>query len=269
MLYAIARLIVQVILTVFFRVEVTGRENVPEGGCLVVSNHLSWIDTAFVMYALPKDRPIWTLANESTVFNTSFKRWLLPKLAVFPIRRNRGMLDETAIENVYQLLERNERVLIFPEGAYGRDGQLRPLKEGNGYFALHSGKPLLPVLLRGTGRLRPFKKVTVVIGKPFIPDPPRMLGIKQRVAAVLTGVNEAFSRLSQRPSVRRLRGWRKWMPQRRPVVSGDGDVERDQPGPEHHGTEQQQPSVTDRPDAVTAVLPEGGPEDSGESAVAP
>jgi 1-acyl-sn-glycerol-3-phosphate acyltransferase len=222
-IYAVIQVLIRVILRVFLRVEVEGRENVPEGAFLVVSNHLSWTDTVFIMYALPAKPPLHTMANESTVFNTRFKRWLLPRLAVFPIRRNRGMLDEAAVEGVYELLNSGERVLIFPEGAYGKDGQLRPLKDGVGYFAINSGKPLLPVSLSGTDRLRPFGRVRVVIGKPFIPDPPRSWQVKERVAAAVAAVRTSLSRLGRR-SPRPRRGCLPWRPPSRRRGSARADA---------------------------------------------
>lgn len=234
MLYDFLQVLFRVVLGVFFRVEVTGRENIPDEGCLVVSNHLSWTDTIFIMYTLPRKPRLHTMANESTIFNTPLKRWLMPRLAVFPIRRNRGMLDERAVNQVYDLLNAGERVLIFPEGAYGRDGQLRPLKDGVGYFALNSGKPLLPILLAGTGHLRPFSKVSVKIGKPFIPEAPLMWGAKQRVQAAVDSVLQAFGRLGNRAEP----GRRRW-PWRRSagevveaggVEGGHAEVEGQQPG---------------------------------------
>ncbi len=203
MLYDVLQVLVRVILRVFLRVQVEGWENVPDGGFLVVSNHLSWTDTIFIICALPRKPWLYTMANESTVFNTRFKRWLLPKLAVFPIRRNRGMLDQAAVDGVYQLLEAGKRVLIFPEGAYGKDGELRPLKDGVGYFAINSGKPLLPISLSGTDRLRPFGRVKVVIGKPFIPDPPMTWEVKRRVASAVAAVRTSLSRLGRRSAPER------------------------------------------------------------------
>jgi 1-acyl-sn-glycerol-3-phosphate acyltransferase len=237
-LYAFLQVLIRILVGAFFRVEVVGRENVPLGGCLVVSNHLSWTDTVFIMYALSRKPRLYTMANESTVFNTPFKRWLMPKVAVFPIRRNRGMLDEDAVNHVYDLLNSGERVLIFPEGAYGKDGQLRPLKDGVGYFALNSGKPLLPVLLEGTGRLRPFSRVRVEIGRPFIPDPPVMWAAKERVQAAVASVRDAFTRLQARAQ-RRPRGFLSRLRRRRStsdvqqpaaVEGGGPGVQGDQPG---------------------------------------
>jgi 1-acyl-sn-glycerol-3-phosphate acyltransferase len=190
--------ILRLVIRLCFRVTVEGREHIPEGGFLVVSNHLSWTDTVFIAFALPPGQMIWTMANATSVFNTRFKRWLLPRLAVFPVRRQRGFLDEAAVQRVYDLLHAGEWVLIFPEGAYGRDGQLRPLKEGIGHFAINSGKPLLPVVLTGTGRLRPFSRVTVRIGQPFIPRVPVVWGIKARARAVVGVVGQRLAALGLR-----------------------------------------------------------------------
>lgn len=238
MLYEILQVLIRVLVGILFRVEVTGRENIPGEGCLVVSNHLSWTDTAFIMYALPRRPRLHTMANESTVFNTRFKRWLMPRLAVFPIRRNRGMLDEAAVNSVYHLLDSGRRVLIFPEGAYGKDGQLKPLKDGVGYFALNSGKPLLPILLAGTGRLRPFSRVSVDIGKPFIPEPPLRWELRARVQAAVESVRAAFTRMGRRTGRGRpgiLGRWRRSgreVPEPGAVKGGQAGVDRDQAGGE-------------------------------------
>jgi 1-acyl-sn-glycerol-3-phosphate acyltransferase len=197
-LYDLAYRLVRILVRLFFRVEVEGQENVPAGGCLVVSNHLSWTDTVFIAYALPQRPMLHTMASRASVFNTRFKRWLMPRLGVFPVSRSRGNLDEEAINSVYALLDLGERVLVFPEGAYGRDGQLRPLKEGVGYFALNSGKPLLPISVSGTARLRPWSRVRVVIGEPFIPEPPRWLEVKLRVQDVVETVGRVLGRLGRR-----------------------------------------------------------------------
>jgi len=222
-LYNLAYLLVRLILGFFFRVDVVGEENVPDGACLVVSNHLSWTDTIFIAYALPRLPKLHTMANRATVFDRPWKRWLMPKFALFPVTRQRGYLDEEAVETVYQLLQSGERVLIFPEGAYGKDGRLRPLKEGVGHFAINSGKQLLPVSVRGTARLRPFSRVTIVIGPPFIPAVPAWWDLKRGVGAVVATVATALSRLSssrpRRPLLRRVWDLRlRRTPAAQPVV---------------------------------------------------
>ena len=219
MLYDLAYWLIRALGVIFFRVEVEGRQNVPAGGCLVVCNHLSWTDTIFIVFAIGRLPKVHTMANESSVFNTPWKRWLLPRFAVFPVRRNRGMLDEKAVNTVYDLLNANERVMIFPEGAYGDDGKLRPLKDGVGYFALNTSKPILPVSISGTNRLRPFSRVRVVIGEPFIPDPPRTWGVKERVRSAVDSVSAVLARLGRRSAERRPS--RLWPWRRRRVAEVD------------------------------------------------
>lgn len=277
MLYAFLQVLIRILVGVLFRVEVIGRDNVPGGGCLVVSNHLSWTDTVFIMYALPRKPRLYTMANEGTVFNTPFKRWLMPKVAVFPIRRNRGMLDEDAVNHVYDLLNGGERVLIFPEGAYGKDGQLRPLKDGVGYFALNSGKPLLPVLLAGTGRLRPFSRVTVEIGRPFIPDPPVMWAVKDRVQAAVGSVRDAFTRLQTRAKGR-PRGFVSRLLRRRStanvqqpaaVEGGGTGVQDHQPGRQQADSQQGAAQGPQGAEPVAGKVPERGPVERTEGARPP
>jgi 1-acyl-sn-glycerol-3-phosphate acyltransferase len=247
-IYDLAYYLVRIIVRLFFRIEVEGWENLRDGACIVVSNHLSWTDTIFIAYALPRTPAIHTMASRATVFNTRFKRWLLPRLAVFPVTRAHGYLDEEAVNTVYRLLESGERVLIFPEGAYGRDGRLRPLKEGIGYFALNSGKPLLPIALSGTDRLRPFSRVRVVIGKPFIPEPPRLLDLKARVERAVAAVGEALTGLGRRPPGRRRRR-RWWRVTRRPAGSGESGTPQAEAGAEeaqHPRVEGEQPQHDQR-----------------------
>ena len=69
------------------------------------------------------------MAKRETVFNSAWKRRLLPLVGVFPISPQRGELDEAGLRTVYQVLDRGGVVLIFPEGRYSRGQALRPLKD--------------------------------------------------------------------------------------------------------------------------------------------
>ena len=188
------------------------------------------------------------------------------------------MLDEAAVEGVYDLLNSGERVLIFPEGAYGKDGQLRPLKDGVGYFAINSGKPLLPVSLSGTDRLRPFGRVRVVIGKPFIPDPPRTWQVKLRVAAAVAAVRTSLSRLGRRSAGRRRR-WIRWPRRGRAGGSARGDppqvagvegaeavIEQQQAQSQQEQADGQSAQGSEGPHTIATEVAEGGPEHPPESA---
>ena len=185
--------LVRWIVTHLFRVTVTGLENIPQPPFIIAANHQAWFDPAFITPFFPGRPLIYTMAKRETVFNSRWKRWLLPKIGVFPISPNRGELDEQGLRSVYQVLDRNGVVLMFPEGRYSRGRALRPLKNGIGYFALQAGVPISPVGVTGTGRLIPFRRIEVSIGAPVRPDLPAWWGLSRRVNTVVESVRSAIA----------------------------------------------------------------------------
>jgi 1-acyl-sn-glycerol-3-phosphate acyltransferase len=189
----VIRRLVRWLVRLFFRVNVTGLENVPNPPYIIAANHQAWFDPAFIIPFLPEAPMIYTMAKRETVFNRAWKRRLLPLIGVFPISPHHGELDEAGLRTVYQVLERRGVVLIFPEGRYSRGRGLRPLKVGIGHFALHAGVPICPVAVRGTDVLRPFRRIDVVIGPPVQPDPPAWWALSNRVATVVENVRIALT----------------------------------------------------------------------------
>lgn len=140
------------------------------------------------------------MAKRETVFNRAWKRKLLPLIGVFPISPDKGQLDEQGLRTVYQVLERGGVMLMFPEGRYSRGRAIRPLKNGIGYFALHAGVPIVPVAVRGTDVLRPFRRVDVSIAPPVQPDLPAWWELSRRVASVVDSVRTSITTaLARRP----------------------------------------------------------------------
>ena len=141
---------------------------------------------------------VYTMAKRETVFNRAWKRSLLPLIGVFPISPSRGELDEAGIRTVYQILDRGGVMLMFPEGRYSRGRAIRPLKAGIGYFALQAGVPVVPVAVRGTDNLYPFRRIEVSVAPPILPDPPTWWALSRRVSSVVENVRLAISSAMQR-----------------------------------------------------------------------
>jgi 1-acyl-sn-glycerol-3-phosphate acyltransferase len=194
-----------------FRFSVEGLENVPKPPFIIASNHQGWYDTAFIITAFPKDLMVYTMAKRETVFNRRWKSWLLSRLGVFPISPSRGELDAQGVATVYQVLSRGGVVLIFPEGRYSRGRALRPLKTGIAHFAMQAGVPISPVAISGLEKLRPFQRVTVHIGPPVLPDPPRRWGLNQRVTLLVDTIGAAIlNAFGADARQRQGRRWRQW-----------------------------------------------------------
>ncbi len=151
------------------RIRVEGRENVPEGGCLIVSNHVSFMDPTTVGWAVARE--IFYLGRKS-LFKPPFWSRFLHICNVLPIDRDGH--DIAGLRRIIRMLKEGHGVLLFPEGTRSKDGSIQGSEPGAGLIALKAGVPILPVrifgtfesLSRHTKRLR-FHPIRVVIGQPY------------------------------------------------------------------------------------------------------
>jgi len=120
------------------RVHVAGRERIPRGGCIVVSNH-AFVSDAFVL-AIVFGRVHGLAQAES--FTLPLLGWLLARAGQIPVGPGRR---EEVLERARDLLRRGETILIYPEGQLSHGGELLPGKTGAARLALRTGAPILPV----------------------------------------------------------------------------------------------------------------------------
>ena len=157
------------------QIKIEGMNNVPKtGGCLIVSNHVSFMDPTTVGWAVARE--IHYLGRKS-LFKPPFWSWFLPICNVMPIDRDNH--DISGLRGILKMLKGGHPVLLFPEGTRSPDGTIQSAAPGAGFIALKAGVPILPVRLFGTfvslsrhtKRLR-FHPIRVVIGKPYVPTVP-------------------------------------------------------------------------------------------------
>ncbi len=162
-------------------IEATGQQNVPEGGFVYASNHESLVDILVLGAALPGD---FKWAAKRTVMNVPFLGWHLRLAGHVPVDRNQGKHVAVAVTEAFESVLRNEKpLLVFPEGTRTADGKLKAFKNGAFQAAVLTGKPVVPVALRGTFSLmsrdevdtggsksRDDRLVTVQIGEPLYPN---------------------------------------------------------------------------------------------------
>jgi 1-acyl-sn-glycerol-3-phosphate acyltransferase len=197
-LYRFIRALVRWLVLHLFRVSLSGLENIPRPPFIIAANHQAWFDPAFIIPFFGEAPMVYTMAKRETVFNRAWKRRLLPLIGVFPISPSRGVLDEAGVRTVYQILERGGVMLMFPEGRYSKGRAIRPLKVGIGFFALQAGVPVVPVAVRGTHNLYPFRRIDVSIAAPILPDPPAWWAVSRRVASVVESVRIGITSALQR-----------------------------------------------------------------------
>lgn len=157
-------------LTAIYRPRVTGRDNVPRTGPVILAaNHLSALDTIIVPTAAP--RPARFLVKSDLVAGRgpwgALRRWFFSAIGAVPVEREAGRAALAALDQQKRLLGEGNAVALFPEGTRAADGKLQRGKTGVAMLALETDAPVVPVGLQGTDRkLTPRARVTVAFGAP-------------------------------------------------------------------------------------------------------
>ena len=164
-LYWLSKTTCLLLFKLFWRLEITGAENVPfKGGCLLASNHISLADPPLVAASL--ERHIHFFAKEE-LFKVPFLGWYIAQLNAFPVKRFEH--DVGAFKRAQLLLKNGEAVLLFPEGSRSKTGELGAVKPGVGMLAYKAGVPVVPIYIHNSNQLKKFKKLKLFIGTPISP----------------------------------------------------------------------------------------------------
>ncbi len=130
----------------FFGLRVTGQENVPREGALVVAcNHFSSMDPPVVGVSVPRE--IHFMAKRE-LFEKPGLRLLMLGLRTFPVNRDGN--DTGAIRTGLRKLARGMAVGVFIQGT--RTAGDKTALGGASFLALRSGAPLLPTAVWREGR---------------------------------------------------------------------------------------------------------------------
>ena len=134
------------------RVEVHGRENVPEGvSCIFLANHVSNLDPPVLFPALPGEASVMLKKElmRIPVLGTAMR------MARFvPVqRRSSREAAQASVAAAAEAVRAGLHFLVFPEGTRSKDGRLQPFKGGPFYLAMETGAPIVPVAISGTEKL--------------------------------------------------------------------------------------------------------------------
>lgn len=142
--YQFARFTFSVFFRIWFRWKVLHRERVPaEGGVILASNHVSYLDPVYVVSAL--ERMVVGLARESA-FNVPLGGRILRSWRVIPV-------DQTGtgrgLKTFLSRLRGGDAVVMYPEGTRSPTGQIRAPQPGIGLIIIKSTAPVVPIKLFG------------------------------------------------------------------------------------------------------------------------
>jgi len=158
LLYRTFRFGFRVLFRVLYRTEIIGLSHIPDEGAVVLcSNHISLLDPPFM--GTPVRRKVHFMAKEE-LFKIPVFGWGIRQVGAFPVKR--GGVSKESIKLAIQLLRDGKVMGIFPEGTRKNSGGMG--KKGAAMLALKSGAAVVPVAI--VGNYKPFRKMTVIYGKP-------------------------------------------------------------------------------------------------------
>lgn len=170
MFYIIAKFIFLIIFKFFFRLKVTGQENIPQDGpFIIVANHSSLLDPVILGVSV---RPKVIFIAAAYLFKIHWLGYLLRKANSIPVQ---GESDISSLKRALKILQKGGVLGIFPEGGVDRQKNNLPIKAGAAFLATSVGVPIVPIRIKGADKalprgakfIRNLNKIEVEIKKPI------------------------------------------------------------------------------------------------------
>ncbi len=160
MFYKFAKAVVSLYVSILFRIEIIGAENIPsEGPVIICANHINAHDP-LIINTKTKRRSFFLAKKE--LFENKFLRVLFLELGAFPVDRNSA--DMRAYKWALDMLSKNQVLGVFSQGTR-KAAPGDAAKNGVALFALKSHALVVPCGVSGNYKL--FSKVKVKFGEPI------------------------------------------------------------------------------------------------------
>ena len=210
----------QFLLELFYGKEVVGLENLPkEGGYVIVSNHISWVDGVLLLWLLPRNVRFLVDGNN---FSAGWQRFLSDPFGTIMMTASPKSIG-TALKTAREAVKSGDVVGLFPEGTIARTGQLQTFRPGVTKILKGTDAPVVPVWIDGMwGSLFSFSKgkffykrpewprrqVRLYIGKPLPNDTSLH---RMRIAVQTLGSRAAIEHRRDLPLMPKkvIRAWRR------------------------------------------------------------
>lgn len=171
---------------------IIGKENIPDGAAIIASTHRHWLDP--IILAIAFEPTELAFMAKDTLFKNKVFQYLLPRLNVFPVKREKP--SPKSLRTAVQVMnEENKHLGIFPTGSrYSTE-----VKGGTAFIQRLSKKDIIPVAVQpplNWKELLSRKKMKVAIGEPIKFDETEKY-TKEKLSEVDVAIATAFDNLDK------------------------------------------------------------------------
>jgi len=171
-----------------WKIKIEGRKKAKRGTVyVIISNHQSILDILLINSLRYRFKWISKIEN----MKVPVLGWYLRMADYITVDRGNKESKEEMIEEALQCLNDGASIMLFPEGTRSPDCEIGFFKRGAFQLAISAGKPILPILIDGSGGVLPkhgliFKtgnRIRIRVFDPvqpesFITEDPDVLALK-------------------------------------------------------------------------------------------
>ena len=180
------------------KIEAIGKENIPEGAVLFVSNHRSYFDILITHETIEK--PAGFIAKKE-LRKVPLLPLYMDDIGCLFLDRNDIKQSLQVINQAADFMKMGHSMILFPEGHRNQSDEFLPFKEGGYKMAEKSKCPIVPVAISGSDLLLESapkqkvrgSKVIIEFGEPFYPSelPPKERKAKYaELPAIIKGMKD-------------------------------------------------------------------------------
>jgi len=155
-------------------VRLRGREHLPEGQCVVVANHASYLDGVVMTAALP---PRFGFVVKREMNGVPLAGLLLRRIGTEFVDRYNRHKGGTDARRVLRTAASGHSLVFFPEGTFTPEAGLGKFHTGAFAIAARAACPVVPAVILGTRRNMPATRILprpgpieVRFGAPIVDD---------------------------------------------------------------------------------------------------
>ncbi len=153
-----------------WRIKVEGKENLPDGACIIMSNHQGYFD---IPIFLCLNKTLRWVSKKEVLKMVIIGQVLFMRGDVL-VDRGSGASAKHMMEMCKKNLDMGVSMVIYPEGTRTRNGDIGPFKAGGFLLAKQCGYPIVPAVIVGNyeclkgGLVNPGNRFILKI-LPYIP----------------------------------------------------------------------------------------------------